>query len=179
MANSKQKGSAFERKICKQLSLWISDGQEDDLLWRSAMSGGSATVARRKGKNKTHQCGDISAIAEKGHLLTNAVIIECKHYKMFDWVALVYGDKGNIALFWDTLMTDCKHFDKKPFLILKQNCKPVLLCLNKSLKKLRPIKAMLHGKYFYELDTVCEKYTINEFLEEYGNGCTRLYGSNK
>ena len=163
--NSKQKGSAFERKICRELSLWISDGEQDDLLWRSSMSGGTATVGRRKGVKKANMCGDISAIGEKGHLLTNAVVIECKAYKKFQWENLIYKNKGDIATFWATLLSECKAFDRRPFLILKQNAKPVLVGLNKQACKLE-CKAKIHDILFYELDDIL-KLNFTKFLETY------------
>jgi Holliday junction resolvase len=166
-SRSKQKGSAFERDICRKLSLWISNNEHNDLLWRSAMSGGTATVARKRGESKSHQCGDISAIAPEGHVLTDKVIIECKHYKKLDWEALIYKNSGNISKFWSVLLDDCKHFNKRPFLILKQNGRTVLVGLNKSLKRAKPINAVIFGRYFYELDKICDKYTIEEFIREY------------
>ena len=43
----KEKGSSFERLVCKRMSMWLSKGERDDLFWRSAMSGGRATVQLR------------------------------------------------------------------------------------------------------------------------------------
>ena len=31
----KQKGSAFEREICKKLSLWFTENERDDIFFRS------------------------------------------------------------------------------------------------------------------------------------------------
>ena len=45
----KQKGGEYERTVCKKLSLWVSNGTRDDIFWRSAMSGGRATLQRKKG----------------------------------------------------------------------------------------------------------------------------------
>jgi hypothetical protein len=45
----KQKGSQFERDVCRELSLWVSHGKQEDVYWRSAMSGGRSTVAALKG----------------------------------------------------------------------------------------------------------------------------------
>jgi len=54
-----QKGSNFERDLCKLLSLWWSEGKRDDLLWRTAGSGARATTRRKKGKQTTNATGDI------------------------------------------------------------------------------------------------------------------------
>ena len=79
----KAKGSAFEREVCKKLSLWITDGKMDDCLWRSAISGGRATIAHRKGK-VVRQGGDICAVSLEGHVLTNKWYIENKHVKKME-----------------------------------------------------------------------------------------------
>ena len=76
----KQKGSSFERKICKELSLWITDGERDDLFWRSSNSGGRATIVAVDGTRHT-QSGDISAIHPLGHAFTETFVVECKHHR--------------------------------------------------------------------------------------------------
>jgi hypothetical protein len=71
-----QKGSAFEREICKRLSLWFTDGDRDDIFWRTAGSGARAT---RRGKKTTFgQYGDIQATDPIGQPLIDAFTIEVK-----------------------------------------------------------------------------------------------------
>lgn len=72
------KGSAFEREVCKMLSLWWSRGQSSDIFWRTAMSGGRATVRRKKGLVTRHHNGDIDAIDPTGKPLTDLLLIEIK-----------------------------------------------------------------------------------------------------
>jgi len=122
----KQKGSAFEREMCKKLSLWISDGKSDDLFWRSAMSGGRATVRRKKGRTTASGHGDITAVTPYGNILTDHFVIECKHYKDLGWSAFIYG-KGFVWDTWRKLVSNCEICNKEPFLILKQNTKPVIV----------------------------------------------------
>jgi len=58
------KGGAYEREVAKQLSLWWSqdwDEPTDELLWRSSMSGGRATVRSKQGKTTSGHYGDIIA----------------------------------------------------------------------------------------------------------------------
>lgn len=71
------KGSAFERLICKQLSLWWS-GDRDDLFWRSSQSGGRATQRFKKGKTTYGSYGDVAAVDPKGKWLLKAFTIELK-----------------------------------------------------------------------------------------------------
>lgn len=72
------KGIPFERKISKDLSLWWSDGERDDIFWRTTTSGGRATT-RRKTKKKTFgQSGDIQATDPIGQPLIDLCNIELK-----------------------------------------------------------------------------------------------------
>ncbi len=73
-----QKGSNFEREICKQLSLWWSDNKEDDIFWRTAGSGAMAKTRSKKGKSTFGQCGDVQATNPKGQPLIDMFSIELK-----------------------------------------------------------------------------------------------------
>jgi len=77
----KNKGSSFERVICKQLSLWWTQNEKeprDDVFWRTAGSGARAKV-RSKNKQKTFgQYGDIQAIDPVGQPLIDLCTIELK-----------------------------------------------------------------------------------------------------
>lgn len=73
-----QKGSTFEREMCKQLSLWFSGNTRDDLFWRSASSGGRATIRSRQGAATAGSYGDITATHPRGKLLMDMVTIELK-----------------------------------------------------------------------------------------------------
>ncbi len=129
VVNSKQKGGAFERRICRALSLWVSKGKAEDLFWRSAMSGGRATVMYKKGKSAASQAGDISSVALEGHVLTDLFTIECKNYEDLHLHNLVYGGKSGIVDFWKQANTDARRNQKEPMLIAKQNRKPEIICL--------------------------------------------------
>ena len=78
MPQGKQKGNAFERSICKQLSLWFSEGKSDDWFWRSSNSGGRATGRGRKGAKTTGHYGDIAATCKEGESLLQCFTIEIK-----------------------------------------------------------------------------------------------------
>lgn len=72
------KGADFERRFCKELSLWWSDRKQDDLFWRSSMSGGRSTVRHKTGKATAGHSGDICATAEISMPLTNLITFELK-----------------------------------------------------------------------------------------------------
>ena len=85
------KGSSFERKMCKEFSLWWTNGERDDVFWRTAMSGGRATVRARKGMGTHGQYGDLSAIDPIGEPFTKAIVTEFKrgYTKAFDLMTLL------------------------------------------------------------------------------------------
>jgi hypothetical protein len=128
--NSKQKGSTFERLVCRELSLWISSGKNEDCFWRSAMSGGRSTVAFAKGKRLATQAGDISAIDPAGAKLTDKYLIECKHYRDLCFAGLLL-KRGKLADFWLETRKQAAQYKKHPLLIAKQNNHPIIVCLSK------------------------------------------------
>jgi len=116
----KAKGAAQERKVCQQLSMWLSNGKRKDLLWRSAMSGGRATLGLRKGEKHTSQGGDVSAIDPMGAGLTDKFFIEIKFLKDLDLAAFWLG-YGTLFRFWVQAKAEARKYGKEAMLIAKQN----------------------------------------------------------
>lgn len=123
---SKQKGAQNERDICRLLSLWVTQGKREDVFWRSAMSGGRATVGRRKGKNLASQAGDISSVDEAGHVLTDNFYIETKHVKAIALDRFIVSQTGPLVNYWRTACSEALSYRKSPLLIIKQNRMPTL-----------------------------------------------------
>lgn len=73
-----KKGSSFERKICKRLSRWWSNGKRDDIFWRSSQSGGRASFRAQKGLSTYGHHGDIAAVDPIGEPLLKLFTIELK-----------------------------------------------------------------------------------------------------
>lgn len=73
-----QKGSSFERSICKQLSKWCSNEKSDSIFWRTSTSGARATVRAKKGLETPNSYGDVCAIDPIGAPLIDLVSIELK-----------------------------------------------------------------------------------------------------
>jgi len=122
MVNGKSKGASFERLVCKHLSLWVTNGKKEDVFWRSAMSGGRATLLQRKGKAAQNSAGDITATGEEGHRLTDKYFIECKAYRILDIIPFVLGMKrGALWKFWTEACKQAELHNKSPLLIAKQN----------------------------------------------------------
>lgn len=72
------KGDQFERDISRDLSEWWTDGDRDDIYWRTSQSGGRATTRRKKGKSTKNQCGDVAATDPIGLPLVQLMTIELK-----------------------------------------------------------------------------------------------------
>jgi hypothetical protein len=125
----KRKGSAFERDVCKDLSRWVSGGSKEDLFWRSAMSGGRATVGRRKGKDHARHAGDISATSPEGHVLTDRWYVECKFYKDLAIQSALLKGIGKLAQFWRETCEQATHYHRMPMLIAKENMSPTIVLM--------------------------------------------------
>lgn len=125
----KAKGASFEREICRQLSLWISNETQEDVFWRSAMSGGRSTVAHAKGKRLANQAGDITAIHPIGQPMIDRFILECKDYTDLNFIGLLKGT-GNLIQFWCETVLAAARYGKQPFLVAHQARQPTMVCLS-------------------------------------------------
>lgn len=126
----KSKGASFERLVCKELSLWLSQGDQEDVLWRSAMSGGRSTVAHAKGKRMAAQAGDISSVHILGHLFIEKFFVECKNYSDLQLIG-IFTDKGHLVKFWAEAKAQALRYKKLPMLVAKQNQYPTVVCLSR------------------------------------------------
>jgi len=128
-SKSKQKGAAFERSICKQLSLWVSGGKREDLFWRSAMSGGRATVHKDKSKVGA-QAGDICSIDPMSSELVSKYYIECKNYKDLNFDSYIYSDKGILSSLIEETLKQSYLYNKKLMMIFKEARRPIMVATN-------------------------------------------------
>ena len=76
--SKQKKGSEFERRICKKISLWWSDDYHDDLFWRSSTSGARATTRKKSGLKTRGHYGDIAATCPDGERLIDCITFELK-----------------------------------------------------------------------------------------------------
>lgn len=125
------KGSAFERTVCKRLSLWLSKGERDDLFWRSAMSGGRATLRLRQDLARIQinkaQAGDITAINQQAYDFIEGLFIEAKHYANLGLARGFICHTGLLWKFWEKACADADRHAKMPVLIAKQNLYPIVV----------------------------------------------------
>lgn len=112
----------------------ISDGERDDLLWRSAMSGGTATRGKRHGKRREAQAGDISSIDGKSTWLVRDWYIEAKHYHDLQILRGLLVNTGRLYRFWCHTVREAKFYHKRPMLIAKQDRLPELVLVTREEK---------------------------------------------
>jgi hypothetical protein len=125
--SGKAKGAAFERYVCKELSKWLTQGKRQDVFWRSAMSGGRATIGRRSGLDLSRQAGDICAVAPEGHSLTDVFYIECKHLKNIGLIHLMTSGGGRLLKLAHKTIGHAEEHGRQAMLILRQNLWPDLV----------------------------------------------------
>lgn len=126
----KQKGSAFEREVCKALSLWVTSGDRQDVFWRSAMSGGRATVALRRirdGEPLVRQAGDIVAVEVEGIDFCRKWYPECKHVKYLHLDSFFIKRTGPLQKFWTKAVKEALRYKRDPIIIARQNGWPTLV----------------------------------------------------
>lgn len=124
----KAKGSQYEREVCVQLSRWVSSGVQEDVFWRSALSGGRATVAFKKGKSHAAQVGDISAVDPLGNKFIKDFAVEIKFYKDLNFQGLLTG-KGHLIDFWTEINEQASRYNKHPIMFVRQNRLQPYVCL--------------------------------------------------
>lgn len=158
-----QKGSVFEREVSVRLSMWVSGGEAKDLFWRTSMSGGRATVSKKKGE-MNRQAGDISAIAPEGHPLTNEYYFELKFYKDMEMLNFFTKHKGLLVNFWSKCKQEASYYNRSPVLIAKQNRIPVLLL---TIPTRMPPRWLQHTeKYKIHIPSLnCSVYRFDDLLK--------------
>jgi len=72
------KGSDWERTVSKRFSLWWTDGDRDDIFWRTSVSGARATIRAKQGKKTKNQYGDLSFTDPIGKPLIDYFLVELK-----------------------------------------------------------------------------------------------------
>ncbi len=128
--HSSKKGGGYERLMSKRLSLWISNGERDDLLWRSAMSGGRATLKAKKGGGSKSQSGDLSAIDPLGCKFLDLFVVSLRHRKDFKFHRLVTQNKGLFVESWQDVCNEAHREGKHPMLIVRQNRCPDVIAVD-------------------------------------------------
>lgn len=121
--NGAAKGAAFERLMAKQLSLWVSAGESEDLLWRSGGSGARSTSrVKRGGKALNYQSADIALVDPAAQPFADLFVAECKFYKQLDLHRMFYDPKASvIGAWWAKVCKEADEVSKEPMLVVKGN----------------------------------------------------------
>jgi hypothetical protein len=145
-----KKGAAYERTLAVMFSLWISDGKREDILWRTAMSGGRATVKRSKGKSADAQAGDLGSIDPMGDWFASTFLIEAKRYHSFEWhrdvaepstATATKATKRPLEIFLHTRVEAKQSGRFAPLVILRgDRCPDLVMTTGKGYRKLCPRK---------------------------------------
>ena len=126
------KGGNFEREIAKLLSLWWSDGERDDIFYRSHASGGRFTMRRKSGKDTANQGGDITCSDSIGEPLIKEWSIEIKTgygtksdsgIKRWDVLDFLDSQQKSPVLekMWEQSKRDAELSKREPILIFRRN----------------------------------------------------------
>jgi hypothetical protein len=130
MASSaaKAKGSDFERVMCKRISVWLSGGESDDLIWRNKGQPNRSI----KGRRRLEQFGDAHAIAGAAEWFMNRYNIEFKNVVELDLLEQVDKPKKKESLIlthWKQCRRDANDTDRRPLLIQKRSFgEPFIMC---------------------------------------------------
>ena len=130
--NSKAKGSSFERKLCKELSLWWTHGEREDVFWRSAGSGARATNAHRSGGSIANAEGDIVYSDAIGKPFTDFFCIELKT-GYGDWSVMDLLESNQkvtqFEKFWEQVSESALHCKAFPLLIYRKDRKNTIIAI--------------------------------------------------
>jgi len=124
------KGGNFESLIAKKLSLWITEGESDDVLEKNSGSGSKQTIRAKQNKDIRSSTGDIGIASGEGAEFCELFSIECKHYKSINLWSLITGAADGILTFWEQAKKNASLTGRHAILICRQNWRPILfVCL--------------------------------------------------
>jgi hypothetical protein len=108
MPNSKTLGNNYEREVAKKLSLWITNNEREDVIWREASSGARATYRKKQGK-ETIQDGDFIATDLSFDWFTKFFFIDSKCYKEFNPLMINPSNQKSNGIFnqWIKVFNNC------------------------------------------------------------------------
>lgn len=124
------KGSSFERDMCKALSKWWTEGERDDVFWRSQASGGRATIRKKKGATLAGQEGDVCSTDPISAPLTELFTIELKRgYGSWSPLDLMEKPNNKNHIFMDFVAQACRQSKNGTDWMLiykKDRCEPIV-----------------------------------------------------
>lgn len=127
------KGGNFEREVAKLLSLWWTEGERDDCIWRTDASGARATQRGKRGKKTAFQHGDLTFTDTCAAPLFQVFSIECKtgyarktkSGETQHWCVLDLIDSAQAETIFDKMwaqaVDDAEKSERRPLLIFRRN----------------------------------------------------------
>lgn len=182
------KGGAFEREICKRLSLWWSEGKRDDIFYRTSASGARWTARKKAGKSTANEHGDMGYTDPSGKKLCDRWIVEMKtgYAKRrtvsgrTQWCVLDILDgtekAPTLVEFWNQVTEGAAYTGREPVLIFRRNMKQACIAFRllyftnrlvdhfgyPECKDVR-VKVDRHEPYHYDREIIIFK--LDDFLE--------------
>jgi hypothetical protein len=127
----KAKGSAFEREVGKQLSLWVSGGHRADLFARNVLSGGQFTSALAHEQKEHGTPGDLVANHPTAFRFLQCFSVECKHHADVDLEGFLFDrqDRSFLGKTFKHTQGQAALIGRDALVIAKQNRRPsFVLC---------------------------------------------------
>ena len=176
MKTPKAKGSSYERKVSKMLSLWLSDGESNDWVWRTASSGAKATqVASSK-----YYHGDLMPVHEKANWFFNYFSVECKNVAKINLnlFHLFTGSKIQLHQYWKQSVNDAVKSHRIPLLIFHlPHTKFELLMFR--ISDFKYIDFKLKWLPFIELPSKLTVYRLDQVLQHIDSVSLKFYLQNE
>lgn len=130
---AKGKGKAFEREISKDMSLWLTKGEDENCIWYTKSSGGRATRHRAtRGESSKFDHGDLGPDGSKVEWFFNTFSIELKtgygtknrkSTTLWAIMDLIDSKQQNPLFhdFWYQAVNDAEMSEREPLLIFRRN----------------------------------------------------------
>lgn len=118
---SKAKGSAWERSVGQNLSLWLTSGTRNDLFSRTVLSGGQFT----RSQGLRGASGDLMPNHPAAFCFLEKFTVECKHWR--DAGLQEFLLKGSKKSLLARAIKQAEVPGKIPLLIVKENFVPAFL----------------------------------------------------
>lgn len=173
------KGGNFEREVCAKISKWWTEGERDDIFYRSAGSGGRFTARKKSGKDTINGAGDVIISDPLGKPLMDKWSIECKtgyatkrDGEIIRWDVIDFLDskQSNPVLqkMWDQCQRDADLSHREPILIFRRNGRtPCLMIRHQYYWQLHGVFGGFYGDFIVvEAGKLfCVIFPLSQFFE--------------
>ena len=168
------KGSSFEREICKQLSYWWSDGERDDIFWRTSGSGARATIRRKVNIRTKYEYGDVAFTDPVGQPLIDTFLIELKRgytggISILDLLDKKVGKDALLLEWWKKAEEERKFASRKySVIIFRRNKREACILMERSLADILESEcgndSMLYITVNLKTEDMFDIFLLSDFL---------------